>query len=252
MDLSAGEKLEGVALVSGGGRRIGAAVARALHAAGMNVAVHYRASGAEARQLAGELNRVRPASARALKADLRSLAQVERLAGQAAALWGRLDALVNNASSYFPTPFGSITEDAFDELVASNFKAPLFLAQACVPRFGAHGAIVNVLDTLARHPRPAFAPYAGAKAALWSLTETLAVELAPRVRVNAVAPGHILWPEAAALSSKQKGRELAGVPLGRLGTPEEIARGVCFLLSPASAYLTGVILPVDGGLRLRG
>jgi pteridine reductase len=251
MDLSASEKLEGVALISGGARRIGAAIARALHAGGMNVAIHYRASGAEARHLVDELNRLRPDSARALKANLRSVAQVERLAEQAQAAWGRLDALVNNASAYFPTPFGKISEDAFDELVDSNFKAPLFLTQACVPRFGARGAVVNVLDTLAHHPRPAFAPYNAAKAALWSLTETLAVELAPRVRVNAVAPGHILWPETAQLSAEEKSEELSNVPLGRLGAPEEIARGVRFLLSPASSYLTGVILPVDGGLRLR-
>jgi pteridine reductase len=247
---SVGEGLEGVALVTGAARRVGAAIVRELHEAGMNVVIHYRGSADEARALAAQLNARRPRSACALRADLGAVTQLQRLAERAHAQWGRLDALVNNASSYYATPFGSITEAAFDELIGSNFKSPLFLAQACLPYFGERAAIVNVIDTLARHAQPRFAPYAAAKAALWSLTETLAVELAPHVRVNAIAPGHILWPEAVDLSAAQKKKALAQVPLRRIGEADDIAQSVRFLLSPSASYVTGVILPVAGGLGL--
>lgn len=242
--------LEGVALVTGGARRLGAAIVRALHAGGMNLAIHCRGSLGDAEALAAELNAERADSAQVLVADLADTAALPRLAAAAQARWGRLDALVNNASSYRRTPLGAITSALFDDLIASNFKAPLLLTQACVPLFGARGAVVNILDALARHARPGFAPYNAAKAALWSLTETLAVELAPRVRVNAVAPGHILWAESTPLTPEQQAAEIAQIPLGRLGRPEEIARAVRFLLAPESAYLNGVILQVDGALRL--
>jgi len=239
-----------VALVTGGGRRIGAAIVRALHGAGWRVAIHCHRSQTEAAALAAALNAARIDTATVLYADLADAAALPLLADAAQARWGRLDALVNNASGYRRTPIGTISSADFDELIASNFKAPLLLTQACLRHFGAGAAVVNILDTLARHARPGFAPYNAAKAALWSLTETLAVELAPRVRVNAVAPGHILWAETTALSAAQQASELADIPLGRLGTPEEIARAVAFLLAPESAYLNGVILPVDGALRL--
>lgn len=242
---------EGVALVTGAGRRLGAAIARELHAAGLNVVIHYRSSGTEAQALAGELNAQRPDSAHALQNDLQTQPQIQALATQARAHWGRLDALVNNASSYQRTPLGSIDESHFDDLVTSNFRAPLLLMQACAPLFGEQGAIVNLIDTLARHARPGYAPYNAAKAALWSLTETLAVELAPRVRVNAVAPGYILWADSDGLDAQEQARMIAQVPLHRLGTPVDIARAVRFLLSPEASYLTGVVLPVDGGVRLR-
>lgn len=242
--------LAGVALVTGSARRVGAAIVERLHAAGMNVVIHCRQSQDEGTALAARLNAIRADSAIVLHAELADDAAVAQLAGDAHAHWGRLDALVNNASGYRRTPMGSITPALFDELIASNFKAPLLLTQACLPLFGERAAVVNILDTLARHARPGFAPYNAAKAALWSLTETLAVELAPRVRVNAVAPGHILWAETTNLTAAQQAKELAQIPMGRLGEPDEIARAVAFLLSPASAYLNGVILPVDGALRL--
>jgi len=245
------EALEGVVLVTGGARRVGAAIVERLHGSGMNVVIHCRSSEAEGEALAARLNDVRRDSAIVLTAELADDAAVAQLAVDAHAHWGRLDALVNNASGYRRTPMGSITPALFDELIASNFKAPLLLIQACLPLFGAQAAVVNILDTLARHARPGFAPYNAAKAALWSLTETLAVELAPRVRVNGVAPGHILWAESTALTAAQQDEELSRIPMGRLGAPDEIARAVAFLLSPASAYLNGVILPVDGALRLK-
>lgn len=251
MDQMAKTLQDGVALVTGGARRVGAAIVRELHATGLRVVVHCHGSVDAARALAAELETQRADSVHVLVANLNETEALPALAAQAQARWGRLDALVNNASSYRRTPLGTISSADFDDLIGSNFKAPLLLTQACLPLFGEQAAVVNILDTLARHARPGFAPYNAAKAALWSLTETLAEELAPRVRVNAVAPGHILWAETTNLSAAQQATELAKIPLGRLGAPQEIASAVRFLLAPESAYLNGVILPVDGGLRLR-
>ncbi len=237
-----------VALITGAARRIGAAIARELHGAGMNVAIHYRGSATEARALAAELNRARRDSAECFRADLLDLAAIERLVRDAHARWGRLDALVNNASTYERTPIAQVRESDFDRLVGSNLKAPLFLAQACRERMRA-GAIVNIVD--AKPARAGFSAYGSAKAGLVALTEILAQELAPKIRVNAVAPGHILWAESTKLSAAQRKDELSQVPLARLGTPAEIARAVRFLVSDDASYLTGAIVPVDGGLRLR-
>lgn len=237
-----------VALITGAARRIGAAIARELHGSGMNVAIHYRGSAAEARALAAELNRARPDSAECFRADLLDVAAIEKLAREAHARWGRLDALVNNASTYERTPLAQLRERDFEVLVGSNLKAPLFLAQACAKRMR-DGAIVNIVDT--KPARAGFSAYGSAKAGLIALTEILALELAPRVRVNAVAPGHILWAESTKLTAAQRKNELAQVPLARLGTPTEIARAVRFLISEDASYLTGAIVPVDGGLRLR-
>lgn len=241
-----------VALVTGAARRVGAAIVRELHRGGLRVLIHCRGSVDAANALARELNALRADSAAMLQADLAKADALSLLADAAHARWGRLDVLVNNASTFRRTPLGAITVADFDDLVGSNFKAPLLLTQACLPHFGENAVVINILDTLARHARPGFAVYNSAKSALWSLTETLAAELAPRVRVNAVAPGHILWAEEQPISAAQQRKELGQVPMGRLGTPEEIARAVCFLVSPDSAYLTGVVLPMDGGLRLRG
>lgn len=244
------ESVAGVVLVTGAARRIGAAIARILHAAGWNVLIHYRASGAEARQLEKELNALRPDSAHCLRANLLDLHAIDKLAEAAHDKWGRLDGLVNNASSYYRTPLAALDEEQFDDLIGGNLKAPLFLIKACAARMKAGGAVVNIADIHAARPMLAYSAYCAAKAGLVSITESLARELAPRIRVNAVAPGHILWASNTQLSESQQAAELAKVPLQRLGQPEEIAMATAFLLSTAAAYTTGATLPVDGGLRL--
>jgi pteridine reductase len=238
-----------VVLVTGAARRIGAAVARVLHASGWNVAIHYRASGGEARTLERELNKVRADSAASLRANLLDVRAIDKVVEQAAGRWGRLDALVNNASSYYPTPLEKLTEEQFDDLVGSNFKAPLFLIRAFAGA-AKRGAVVSIADIHAARPMKNYPVYCAAKAALVSLTESLARELAPRIRVNAVAPGHVLWSDQGAMSESQRNAEIARVPLQRLADPAEIGAATAFLLSPGAAYITGAVLPVDGGLRL--
>jgi len=241
--------LGGVVLVTGAAKRVGAAIARVLHAAGWRVVIHYRASGGEARALERELNKARPDSAACLRANLLDLRAVDKLAAEAHARWGRLDGLVNNASSYYKTPLAELTEEQYDDLTGSNLKAPLFLTRACA-RLMQRGAVVNIADIHAARPMQGYAVYCAAKAGLVSLTESLARELAPRVRVNAVAPGHVLWAEQNTMTAAQRDAELARVPMGRLARPEEIGMACAFLLSDAAGYVTGATLPVDGGLRL--
>jgi pteridine reductase len=247
-----------VALVTGGARRIGATIVTALHGAGYRVVIHHRASGAEARALAKDLNAQRQDSAIVLQADLRKVEQLQALARNVQQRWGQLDLLVNNASSYFATPLPELTEKQFDDLAGTNFKAPLLLAKACQPYLQkTAGAIVGVLDIHARDaPRKGYSAYAAAKLAHWSLIETLALELAPGIRCNGVAPGHVMSAvhtpptaaEQADLADKQQ--QLPRIPLARFASPEEIANVVLFLASPASSYITGVVIPVDGGRRL--
>lgn len=241
--------INGVVLVTGAAKRVGAAIARVLHESGWHVAIHYRASGGEARTLERELNKARPESAASFRANLLDVRAIGKLVSDVHARWGRLDALVNNASSYYATPLAKLGEADFDDLVGSNLKAPLFLAQACAARMR-EGAIVNIADIHASRPMKHHAAYCAAKAGLISLTESLARELAPRIRVNAVAPGHVLWAEQNSMTAAQRDAEIARVPMQRLARPEEIGAAAAFLLSGAAAYITGATIPVDGGLRL--
>lgn len=238
-----------VALVTGAARRIGAAIARRLHADGYDLALHYHASAADMRVLAAELESIRPGSVLPLQADLAAFDRLPELVAQAVGRFGRLDGLVNNASAFFPTPMGAATPAQWDTLFAVNARAPFFLAQAAAPHLAASGgAIVNLADVYALQPRADLTVYAASKAALLGTTRALAVALAPRVRVNAIAPGAILWPDAGVDEELQQAL-LVRTPLGRTGTPEEIAGVVAWLLRDA-AYVTGQVLRVDGGRHL--
>lgn len=236
-------------LVTGAARRIGADIARGLHGAGYRVIVHCHRSMDEAEALVAGLNDLRPDSARLVRADLADTARLGELVDRAAGCWGRLDGLVNNASAFYSTPLASASESQWDELMASNLKAPFFLIQAAAePLRRWRGGIVNLVDVYAERPLRGFPVYSIAKAGLAALTRSLAVELAPEVRVNGVAPGAILWPEQAQPSSTQADI-LARVPLGRAGEPSDIVKAVLFLLGE-SPYVTGQILAVDGGRSL--
>jgi pteridine reductase len=237
-----------VALVTGASRRIGADIVRHLHQAGYRVVLHFNRSADEAEALAARLNAVRADSVKILQADLGEHGAMDAVVAQSLGFWGRLDALVNNASAFYPTPMGRVTERQWDELMGSNLKAPFFLAQAAAESLARQqGAIVNIVDVYAERPLKSYPVYSVAKAGLAALTRSLAVELAPNVRVNGVSPGAILWPENEADDSKEA--LLARVPLGRCGAPEDIARAVVFLLRDAP-YVTGQILAVDGGRSL--
>ena len=235
-------------LVTGAARRIGAAIARTLHAAGARVALHCNRSRTEAERLAAELNGVRAGSCAVVQADLLDLAALPRLVEDAAAPFGRLDALVNNASSFYSTPFGKIGEREWQDLIGTNLRAPLFLSQAAAPRLAAaKGAIVNLVDIHAERPLENFLVYSVAKAGLAGLTRALALELGPEVRVNGVAPGAILWPDGGEhFDPAERSRITAQTPLGRIGTPEDVAGAVKYLLFDAP-FVTGQILAVDGG-----
>jgi pteridine reductase len=235
-----------VALVTGAARRIGATIARTLHAHGASVAIHYRGSSDEAAALCDELNEQRADSAATFSADLTQLASLDSLAADAMNWRGRLDILVNNASSFYPTPIGEITDEQWNDLVGTNLKAPLFLSQALMPALRtANGVIINIVDVHSLRPLRDHPVYGSAKAGLAMLTRSLAKDLAPDVRVNGVSPGAILWPENG-MSDDTKATILEQVPLGRAGEPEDIAGAVLFLARDAS-YITGQILAVDGG-----
>jgi pteridine reductase len=234
------------ALVTGAARRVGAAVARRLHGAGANVVLHYRDSAADADKLAAELNGARPKSAATVKAEL--LAPIAPRALVAAALesFGALDVLVNNASSFFPTALGAIEASHWEELIGSNLRAPLFICQEAAPELARReGAIVNIVDIHAERPLKGYPVYSIAKAGLAALTRSLAIELAPRVRVNGVAPGAIAWPEDGQFPADERERILRSTPLQRVGAPEDIAQAVHFLA--CAPYVTGQIIAVDGG-----
>jgi pteridine reductase len=239
--------LEGrIALVTGAARRVGAEIATQLHAAGADVGVHYRSSGEDATHLVAHLNGLRPDSATAFHADLLDTASLPELIAAVVDWRGGLDILVNNASTFYPTPLGEITEADWDDLVGSNFKAPLFLSQAAAPSLRERrGSIVNIVDIHAQRPLRDHLVYGPAKAGLAMVTRALAKELAPEVRVNGVSPGAILWPESD-MSETAKASILEQVPLARPGDPADIAGCVLYLVRDAT-YVTGQILAVDGG-----
>lgn len=237
---------EPVVLVTGAARRVGAAIARHLHGRGCSVVLHYRGSAADAQALAAELEQARPGSTALVQADLAEASAPAALVEAALARFGRLDGLVNNASAFHPTPVGTIGQDDWDALFASNARAPLFLCQAAAPHLqAAGGAIVNLVDIYAERPLARHTVYVMAKAALAAMTLSLARELGPAVRVNGVAPGAVMWPEEGKAYADQQAL-LAGTALKRMGRPEDVAGAVAFLLLDAP-YVTGEILRVDGG-----
>lgn len=238
-----------VVLVTGAARRIGATLARTLHAAGYDVALHCRNSWDELEALIAELEAARRDSTVALQADLADADCLPELVDAALSRFGRLDGLVNNASAFHATPLGAITPAQWDDLFAANARAPLFLAQAAAPHLAERGgAIVNLVDIYAERPLPDHAVYCMAKAALAMATRALALELAPRVRVNGVAPGAVLWPENGKDEAERR-RVIDRTPLARTGSPEDIAGAVLWLLRDAP-FVTGEILRVDGGRAL--
>lgn len=236
-------------LITGAAKRIGAACARLLHSEGYNVFLHYKSSKEAAFLLCQELNSLRINSARMMQADLLDSSQLEALANEACLAWGGIDVLVNNASSFYPTAMGEVNDQQWDDLIGSNLKAPFFLAKLLVDTLVKNqGCIVNLVDIHAERGLKGYPVYSIAKAGLVAMTKVLAKELGPDIRVNAIAPGAIIWPET--LESEQQQQEiLQRVVLKRQGQPEDIAKAVRFLIQDAD-YITGQILTVDGGRTL--
>ena len=238
-----------VALITGASRRVGAVVARILHAAGYDLALHYRHSSDEADALAKDLEQQRPNSTLLLQADLANLAALPSLIEKLLAHFGRLDALINNASAFYATPLDSATPTQWNELFASNAQAPFFLTQAAIPALReARGGIVNMLDIYAERPLAGYTLYCMAKASLAAMTRSLALELGPDIRVNGIAPGAVLWP-AEGKSDEEQNELLSRTPLKRAGTPEDVASAILWLLRDAH-YTTGQVIHVDGGRTL--
>jgi pteridine reductase len=236
-----------VALITGAARRLGAETARTLHQRGMRVLIHYRNSSSEAEALVAELNAIRAESAHALPADLDSPEQVRILANMAIQHWRRLDLLVNNASSFYPTPLGNSSDEDWTRLINSNLRAPYILTEALAPTLAKYqGSIVNIIDVYAEKPLAQHTLYCMAKAGLAMLTRSSARELGPQVRVNGVAPGPILWPEQG---QDNQSSIIAATALKRSGTPADVAAMVAFLALEAP-YVTGQIVAVDGGRSL--
>jgi len=233
-------------LITGAARRVGATIARALHGAGANVVLHFRSSGEDAASLAQELNAARPGSAVLVECDLLEVAKLPALAETAAQAFGGLDILVNNASTFYPTPVGDITESDWDDLIGANLKAPLFLAQATAPALhSSRGLIVNLADIHGMRPLRRHPVYCVSKAGLIMLTKSLARELGPHVRVNAIAPGPVMWPEDG-VDKELQAKIIDRTALKRPGSAADVARAVLFFATEAP-YVTGQILAVDGG-----
>ncbi|WP_411833651.1 pteridine reductase [Pseudoxanthomonas mexicana] len=235
-----------VALITGAARRVGAAIARGLHADGYDLALHYRRSGEEMEALVGELEQARPGSVVTVQADLAQFDRLAEIVARAVGHFGRLDALVNNASAYYATPIGSTTPQQWDELFASNARAPFFLSQAAAPHLRARGgAIVNLADIYAERPLAGHTVYCMAKAALVMMTKSLARELGPQVRVNAIAPGNVLWSDNP-VKAETLDMVRERTALQRQGAPEDIVSAVRWLLH-GNGYVTGQVIAVDGG-----
>lgn len=240
--------IDPVLLITGAARRIGATTARLFHERGWRILLHYHRSAADANRLCDEFNRLRPDSCHTLCAAMSDVAALERMAAEAASRWGRIDALINNASSFYPTPLGQAREADWNALVDSNLKGPFFLSQALAPHLALHhGTIINITDIYADQPLPQHTVYCIAKAGNAMMTRTLARELAPHVRVNGIAPGAILWPENPDEASLWIDL-LSRIPMGRLGEPRDIAETAWFLVTGAR-YVTGQCIAVDGGQR---
>jgi pteridine reductase len=235
-----------VVLITGGAHRIGARIVRHLHALGMNLVIHYRNSEEAAHDLQAELHAERPGSIVLVRGDLLNNGMLTNLIYETTEAFGRLDVLINNASTFYPTPLGKATEQDWEDLIGTNLRAPFFLAQAAWPALKkAKGCIVNIADIYGDRPLKSHPIYSTAKAGLIMLTQSLAREMAPDVRVNAIAPGVILWPENE-MDDMTKHRLVASTPLKRSGEPEDIARTVKFLIGDAG-FITGQVIAVDGG-----
>ncbi len=242
-------KIHKTVLITGAARRIGATCARLLHDEGFNVCLHYRHSESVARQLCEELNDKRQQSAQIMQADLLNMQELTKLAQKAEAVWGRMDVLLNNASSFYPGNVAEVTEQNWDELLGSNLKAPFFLSQALLPSLiSTQGCIINIIDIHADRGLKDYPVYSIAKAGLAAMTRFLAKELGPQIRVNGVSPGAILWPEGD-MDEKTKSEIIQKVALQCSGEPMDIAKAVRFLINEAD-YITGQILSVDGGRGL--
>jgi pteridine reductase len=240
-----------VVLITGGGKRVGAVISRSLHAAGYCIMIHFKSSAAEAHALVAELNQLRADSAASMQADLLDMASIPQLIADTISHFGRLDVLVNNASTYYASEIGDIDETKWHDLIGSNLKAPLFLSQAAAPELRKnHGCIVNITDMHVERPKKGYIIYSVAKAGLATLTKSLAHELSPEVRVNAVAPGPVQWPENnAQFDEAYRQRVINQTLLKRVGEAEDVAKAVKFLIADAP-FITGHVLAVDGGRSL--
>ncbi len=240
-----------VVLITGGARRVGAAICRLLHAHGARLMIHYRSSHHEAKVLQSELNLLRAQSVAIIQGDLHNLSMLSGLVHETVRHFGRLDVLINNASSYYPTEIGEIGEKEWEDLMGSNLKGPLFLSQAAAVELRKQqGCIVNITDMHVERPKKGYVVYSVAKAGLTTLTRSLAHELAPDIRVNAVAPGSVLWPEDnPQFDEVYRQRVISQTLLKRLGAPEDVARAVRFLIQDAP-FITGQVIAVDGGRSL--
>ena len=235
-------------LITGGAKRVGAAICRLLHSEGANLMIHYRSSLGEASALAAELNAIRAQSVALVQADLLDIATLPKLVHECEKVFGGLDVLINNASSFYPTEVGNIDETSWVDLIGTNLKAPLFLSQAAAASLKKNaGCIVNITDIHAERPMKSYVVYSIGKAGLVAMTKSLARELGPQVRVNAVSPGPIMGEAQDAVQAAHIKPMVARVPVGRLGTPDEVAAAVALLASDEGAFINGQMIQVNGG-----